>query len=162
MDADEVILERLLMLRDEVAYLKRERDGLSGFEAYRDDKRLRRAVERSLQVAIEACLDIGRRIIALEGFRYPQSNREVFQILSEEGVVPSGLLPTLLNMARFRNLIVHDYARIDDEVVYGILKRRLEDLEAFAAVAESYLERRSGRRPRRSPGETISDEEQER
>ncbi len=160
MDADEVILERLLALRDEIAYLKRERDGLPGFEAYRADKRLRRAVERSLQIAIEACLDIGRRIIALEGLRYPQSNREVFQILSEESVVPPGLLPTLLNMARFRNLIVHDYARIDDEVVYGILKRRLGDLEAFAAVVESYLERRGEKHPRRDSGETRNEEQE--
>lgn len=140
MDVDEVILERLLLLRDEVAYLKRERDGLHKFEEYQSDRRLRRAIERSLQVAVETCLDIGRRIIALEGFRYPQSNQDVFRTLSEEGVVPPGLLPTLLNMARFRNLIVHDYARIDDDAVYGILKKRLEDLDAFAEIVESHLE----------------------
>jgi uncharacterized protein YutE (UPF0331/DUF86 family) len=43
-------------------------------------------------------------------------------------------------MAKFRNLIVHDYAHIDNSIVFGILKRRLGDLDAFARAAVSYLE----------------------
>jgi uncharacterized protein YutE (UPF0331/DUF86 family) len=110
------------------------------FQTYQDNKMLRRAVERALQVAVEVCLDIGRRIIALEGFRYPENNQDVFRVLAEEGVVPADLLPTLLEMARFRNLIVHDYARIDDARVYGILKKRLGDFDAFAEMVRAYLE----------------------
>ena len=140
MGEDEVILERLFLLRDEVTYLKHERDGLRTFQAYRDNKRLRKAIERSLQVAVEACLDIGRRVIALEGFRYPENNQDVFRVLAEEEVVWANLLPTLLEMARFRNLIVHDYARIDDARVYGILKKRLGDFDTFAEAVRAYLE----------------------
>ena len=139
MGEDEAILERLLLLRDEVAYLKHERDALHTFLEYQDNKRLRKAVERSLQVAVEACLDIGRRLIVLEGFRYPDNNQDVFRVLAE-GVVPADLLPTLLEMARFRNLIVHDYARIDDAKVYSILKKRLGDFGTFAEVVRAYLE----------------------
>jgi len=140
-DADEVILERLEFLRNEVAYLKRERDRVRSFKEYMDNIRLRRAVERSLQVAAEACLDIGRRLIALEGFRYPQDNQDVFRVLAEERVVSQELLPALLDMVRFRNLVVHDYARIDDAKVYGILKRNLSDFDAYAAAIVAYLER---------------------
>jgi uncharacterized protein YutE (UPF0331/DUF86 family) len=111
----------------------------ASFQAYQDDKMLRRAVERCLQVAVEACLDIGRRIIALEGFRYPEDNRDVFRILAEEKVVSADLLSTLLQMARFRNLIVHDYARIDDARVYDILKKRLGDFDDFAEALGAYL-----------------------
>ncbi len=141
MDADEIILERLTFLRNEVAYLKSERDRVRTFKEYVDNIRLRRAVERSLHVAIEACLDIGRRLIALEGFRYPEDNKDVFQVLREEDVVPEGLLPALLDMARFRNLIVHDYARIDDAKVYAILKKHLGDFDEFAKAIVAYLER---------------------
>lgn len=140
MDTDSIILDKLLLLRDEVLYLKRERDALRGFQEYLNDMRLRRAVERALQVSVEICLDIGRRIIALEGFRYPDDNQDVFTILREEGIVPLELLPALLEMARFRNLIVHDYARIDDAKVYKILKTRLGDFDAFAEAVRAYLE----------------------
>jgi uncharacterized protein YutE (UPF0331/DUF86 family) len=145
-DTDDVIVERLTYLRNEVSYLKQERDWLRSFQEYVENVRLKKAVERSLQVAVEACLDIGRRLIALEGFRYPEDNKDVFQVLYEEGVVPEDLLPALVDMARFRNLIVHDYARVDDAKVYGILKKRLGDFDAYARAIAAYLEREEGNR----------------
>lgn len=141
MDTDEIIPERLLLLRDEVLYLKHERDALHTFQEYLNDTRLRKAVERSLQVSMEICLDIGRRLIALEGFRYPDDNQSVFAILAEERIVSANLLPALLDMTRFRNLVVHDYARIDDAKVYAILRTRLGDFDAFAEAVRAYLER---------------------
>ena len=148
MDADEIILERLEFLRNEVAYLKRERDRIHSFKEYVDDVRLRRAIERSLQISVEACLDIGRRLIALEGFRYPEDNRDVFRVLAEEGVVSKELLPTLLDMASFRNLIVHDYARIDDAKVYATLKKRVGDFDEYARAIATYLEQQGQGRER--------------
>lgn len=141
--ADDVVRERLAALRNEVDYLKQERDRVRSLRAYVENVRLKRAVERALQVAIEACLDIGRRIIALEGFRHPQDNRDVFQVLCEEGVIPEDLLPAMVNMARFRNVLVHEYVRVDDATVYGILKKRLEDFDAYARAVVDYLERQT-------------------
>jgi uncharacterized protein YutE (UPF0331/DUF86 family) len=136
---NDIVTERLTLLRNEVQYLKQERDQVHSFKEYSDDIRLRRAVERSLHVAVETCLDIGRRIIAQEGFRYPEDNADVFRVLYEEKVVSSELLATLMDMARFRNLVVHDYARIDDAKVYAILKKRLGDFDAFAREIVGYL-----------------------
>jgi uncharacterized protein YutE (UPF0331/DUF86 family) len=137
---DDVILERLILLRNEVDYLRTERDSLHSFQQYVESVRLKRAVERSLQVAIEICLDVGRRLISVRGFRYPNDNQDVFRILAEEGVLPQDLLSTMLDMTRFRNLIVHDYARVDDAKVYAILRHRLADFDAFAAAIAAYLE----------------------
>lgn len=137
---DDVIVSRLKLLAEYVDELIQYRQQTASFRAYLDNKMLRRAVERCLQVSVEICLDIGRRIIALEGFRYPDDNQSVFAILKEEGVVPPELLPALLEMARFRNLVVHDYARIYDAKVYEILKTRLGDLDAFAKAVQAYLE----------------------
>lgn len=137
---DEIIIERLTLLRNEVTFLKRERDALRRLEDYQDDMRLKRAVERSLQVSVEACLDIGRHIISREGYRYPEDNKDVFQVLAEESIVPGMLLPALLNMARFRNLVVHNYAQIDDAQVYAILKSSLGDFDAYAQAIVRHLE----------------------
>lgn len=109
------------------------------FPTYEENKLVHRTVERTLHLAIEACLDIGQHIIAQEGFRTPESNKEVFFILSEEEILSSELLPNLIGMAGFRNLIVHDYARIDNAAVFGILKRRLGDFDASAKAIVNYL-----------------------
>ena len=58
-------------------------------------------------------------MIAIEGFRYAEDNQDVFRVLAAEQIVSQQLLDSLLNIARFRNLIVHDYAKIDDVKVYG-------------------------------------------
>lgn len=68
-DADDVVLERLLFVRNEVDYLRNERDQVHSLSEYPKKIRPRKAVERCLDVAVEACLDIGRRLIALEGCR---------------------------------------------------------------------------------------------
>lgn len=138
-DVDVTIASRLKLLDEYVEELRGYRSQASSLPVYEDTPILRRAVERSLQVAVEICLDLGRHLIALEGFRYPEDNQDVFRVLAEEKVVSSTLLPALLDMARFRNLMVHDYAKIDDARVYGILKTRLEDFAAYAAAIVAYL-----------------------
>lgn len=138
-DADAVLTERLRLLAEYADELQAFRSEAVDFATYRDDKKLRRAVERSLQVAVEISLDIGRRIIALEGFRYAQDNQDVFRILAAERVIPHRLLNSLTDMARFHNLIVHDYAQVDDAKVYEILRNRLGDFDAFAEAIRAYL-----------------------
>ena len=142
MNKDRIISERLLRLDEEIAYLKNEREALRSYDDYRNNVRLRKAVERSLQVAIEICFDISQRIISVEGLRLASSYRETFLVLQEAGILESGQGERLANMASFRNLLVHDYVRIDDERVYAILKRRLGDFDAFAAAITLHLKER--------------------
>lgn len=127
------------MLLDEYIKDLRELQNVN-FDEYEENKLIRRAVERTLHLAVEACLDVGQHIIAREGFRTPQDNKDVFAILKEEGILPAELLPNTIAMARFRNLIVHDYARIDNAAVFGILKRRLGDFDGFARAIIEYME----------------------
>ncbi len=77
---DDVVLKRLMAL--EIACLRGEARDAASVEAYVGNPRIKRAVERSLQVAVEICLDIGRRIIALEGLRYPADKQDSFAFLS--------------------------------------------------------------------------------
>lgn len=112
------------------------------FRTYTENKLIRRAVERTLHLSVEASLDIGQQIIALEGLTAPTDNKGVFTQLTDAGIIPAQLLPNLIRMAQFRNLIVHDYARIDDAAVYGILSRHLTDFDAFTQAVLDYLDRK--------------------
>lgn len=127
-----------MALLNEYASDLRELQGVD-FTTYAGNKLIRRAVERTLHLAVEACLDIGQHIIAQRGFRRPADNQDVFAVLAEEGILPAGLLPKLTAMARFRNLIVHDYARVDDRVVFGVLTRQLTDFDDYARAIVDFL-----------------------
>jgi len=106
------------------------------------DNRSRRFVERLLQIAIEEMIDIGHHIISDEGFREPQSYRDVFKVLTENGILSEDDLPKYEKIASFRNILVHHYEKIDDSIVYGIFKNNLKDLEEYVAYILSWLEKR--------------------
>lgn len=110
------------------------------FAEYEENKLIRRYVERTLHLAVEACLDIGQQILVSEGLRAPESNSDIFLVLAEAGHIPGALLPNLVAMARFRNVIVHDYVRLDNSVVFSIVKRHLADFDAFARAVAEYVD----------------------
>ena len=89
-----------------------------------------------LVIAVECCIDAAHHVIASERFRPPQSNADSFVVLVEEGVLPSEKREAFEQMAGFRNLLVHGYAKVDDGKVYGVLQDNLDDFDVFArAVA---------------------------
>ena len=71
--------------------------------------------------------------------REPSSYRDTFTVLAENGVLPPGDLERFENMASFRNLLVHYYERVDEEIVYGIFKKDLPDFEFFVGRIVEYL-----------------------
>jgi uncharacterized protein YutE (UPF0331/DUF86 family) len=130
-------MTRLAMLAERVSYLKALQQ--ITLEEYKSNKVLRGYVERTLQVCVQICLDIGAHLTAECGFRHPEDNKDIFVVLAEEGIVPQEFLPALLNMAGFRNLIVHDYARIDNVAVFGILRHHLGDFDRYARLVDDWL-----------------------
>lgn len=57
----------------------------------------------------------------------------------------SKLCSRLQDMARLRNLVVHEYTKIDNAIVYGILKKHLGDFDEFARAIVAYMERTTGK-----------------
>lgn len=98
---------------------------------YLADKKTQRYIERTLHLAIECCLDIGNHLIADNNWREPVNNKDVFSVLEENGVISSSLLPYLGKMAQFRNILVHDYARVDPDIICNILKNNATDFHRF-------------------------------
>lgn len=116
-------------LKGETAQLRR----LAGYppdEILTDADRVA-SVKYRFVVAIEICIDAGQHIISSEGLRVPKDFADVFVVLAETGFVSQGMVPTLQEMARFRNLLVHGYADVDDRLVVEILRSRLDDFDAF-------------------------------
>jgi len=91
-------------------------------EAYRADWKTQRIVERTLQMAIEVCLDVATHIIADRGLRVPTTYAEAFEVLGEAGLLEPAQRDALMRMSRFRNLLVHEYARLDPAMVVRILR----------------------------------------
>lgn len=99
-----------------------------------DNVSIRGATERYLYLVAQASIDLAEAIIAYRNFRKPSTLNEAFYILNEEKVIDLGLTKQLVSMAGFRNIIAHDYGKIDYDIVYDVLHNRLADVEKFLNI----------------------------
>lgn len=91
-------------------------------------------VQHYLLLAIETLLDLGSHVISSEGYPPPANYADIFCVLREEGVIDAGLAERLMAMARFRNVLVHLYAEVDEARVLEILRTSLDDMDEFVAL----------------------------
>ena len=101
---------------------------------------LKGALERYLYLAVQATLDLGEAIISFKEFRRPGAYTEVFYILDEEKLISKDLSEKLVNMTKFRNIIAHDYEKVDFGILYDALQNRLIDIEAFIYAVREKLD----------------------
>ncbi|MDR7483384.1 MAG: DUF86 domain-containing protein [Armatimonadota bacterium] len=138
-DRDRVI-DFLRLITDDLEAL-RARARL-GREEYLHSREAQAVVERLLQRATEGCLNIGNHIIARLRLRPPQDYADVFRILGDEGILSSALADRMMDLARFRNLLVHVYWQIDHGRVYDNLPVRLATLDEFVQQIGRWLQGR--------------------
>lgn len=125
----------LQRLHDEVAALRRLA-ARSDEDLFASEDALPAAKYR-LVVAVEACVDAADHVIASEGLRPATSFSDSFRSLKEAGWLTSEVASPLQDAARFRNLLVHQYAVVDDRRVLASIRSPLVDLEAFATAVAS-------------------------
>src|SRR3989338_3303642 len=95
--------------------------------------------ERYLQLSIEILLDVGKLLIVIKGLKRPEENQEIFSALRDEKIISEKLADNLMGVANFRNILVHDYEKIDREIVYEKLRNNLDDFENFKKEIAGYV-----------------------
>lgn len=88
----------------------------------------------NLQRACEACLDMAMYVVSTRKLGVPQVKREAFELLYRNNLIDKEMYINMKNMVGFRNIAIHDYKNIDDEVLIDILDNHLEELRAFSKV----------------------------
>ncbi len=135
--------DRSLILRkiSDLENYQKQIEEFSGITAkdYQKDWKTQRIIERTLQLMIETCVDVANHIISEAGMRVPVSYADTFRVLSENNFIDTELFSTLEKMAKFRNIIVHDYEEVDAEIVVTILTKHLEDFQKFKRAVLKYL-----------------------
>ena len=133
-DAD-LVAAKLAFIETCVADLRR----LARPERIAQDIREERFVEHTLQIAIQAALDVASHIVSDEHLGEPRTNRELFELLARGEWLEQAHAARLGDMAGFRNLLVHGYGAVDVAVVRDILEHHLDDLLALVAAVRPRL-----------------------
>ena len=98
---------------------------------YKDSIEKKRACERILQILIEAAIDIDYLIYKDKGLGIPKDDLSVIEELFKKKVINKEIKESLLNLNGFRNILVHKYGTVDDELVFENLKENLGDFQTL-------------------------------
>ena len=135
----DLVRDRLLLINKYLSQLEM----LSQFskEEFLSDSRNPAAAESFLRRSLECIFDIGRHILAKIGnIDMAGEYKAIATGLGEKGIVSEHLSHKLIQMAGYRNRLVHLYHNISEEELYDIVKEDLKDLKQFVVSIEKYIE----------------------
>ena len=109
------------------------------YEEFASDFRTVDSALHRLQTTIQALMDLGSFQMARLGLAPPRTSRAILEIMEENGALPQGSTERFGPIFGFRNRIVHLYDRIDQRIVYRILReRRPDQAELCALLLDAY------------------------
>ena len=138
MDPD-IILSKIDSLRRCVTRLEVKRP--PNVEILKNDEDLQDILTINLEKSVQICVDIASHILAESDSSLPATMSETFLILSDTGIIDRELSERMQKAVGFRNIAVHEYDKIDWEIVYSILTRHLDDFKHFASAILSALKK---------------------
>lgn len=95
------------------------------------DYTLQDVVVLNLQRAVQATIDLASHIVRVKGLRLPKESKEVFISLFEGKIISEKMQNNMIAMVGFRNIAVHEYKKLDMNVVKKIIQSHLGDFESF-------------------------------
>src|SRR3989338_9214581 len=134
----EVIEKKL----DQIKELLGELDGLleKSLDEFIKDKTVVRASERNYQLIIDLASDINTQILIEIGRKTPDTYKQSFSDLGKAGVLNSGLVNKMVQCAKLRNILVHEYDFEEDyEKFYSSAKENVGTIKEYARAVNDYI-----------------------
>jgi len=110
-----------------------------GLEEFLQNNLLIDSIKYKLIVAIEGSITICNHLASRLGERVPESYSDCFKIISELGVISGELTKKLVNMSKFRHVLIHLYWKIDDSKIFEIARNNVNDLTEFLNQLGKFL-----------------------
>lgn len=92
------------------------------------------AIILNLQRACETAIDLGMYVVSQRKLGVPQDSRDACTLLQVAGILPVNLATRMQRMVGFRNVAVHEYTRLNLDVVLAIITKQLDDFRTFPST----------------------------
>lgn len=132
-------MNNLAVIENKISSIKKYLKILEGYKKYSREEiennvDVKGAIERYLYLAAQATIDLAEAVIAYKKFRKPSTMAESFDILKEEKIISGEMAEKMTGMTGFRNVIAHDYEKINYDLVYRIIQQDIKDVEGFIDI----------------------------
>ncbi len=132
----EIINDRLKKIEENLSLLKELKS--TPFDKFCNDLKTFKCIERCLEVSIQCILDICHHIIVDNNWPRPKDNKEAIVTISRKGIIPSDFANRILPMAGLRNILAHEYLKVDPKLIYQHLQN-LDDFRTFQKHIVKFL-----------------------
>ncbi len=134
-------MTNISVIENKISSIRKYLKTASGYKRYslkeiERDETIKGAVERYLYLLAQAVIDLAEAAISFRGYRKPATMAESFSILAEEEIIASELAEKMIRLTGFRNVLAHDYEKLDYGIVYDVLQNRLADIEEFLLIVQ--------------------------
>ncbi len=92
------------------------------------------AIVLNLQRVCETAIDLAMYVVSQRKLGVPQDSRDAFSLLQAAGILPADLAQRMQRMVGFRNVAIHEYTRLNLDVVYAIITKHLNDFRLFSSM----------------------------
>ena len=123
----ELIKQRLNQLSESLNKIERFKD--ISLEEFLEDDIVQDVIEYNLFIAINMMIDIATHIVVDNKMGNPQTLGEAFSILNKENYLNDEETKAYRNMVGLRNILSHEYIKIDKKIIHSILKNNLKDIK---------------------------------
>lgn len=101
---------------------------------------LQDAIAMNLQRIGELAIDIANYLVKKKKLGLPQDSAEAFVLLYRAGLISEDLMRRMKGMVGFRNIVVHEYQKLDLGIMEDVIKYHLEEPLQFANSALQIIE----------------------
>jgi len=99
-----------------------------------------RAAERNFQLIVDMASDINTHILVANGKRTPDSYKQSFSDLAKINLLYRELIHKLVNTAKLRNILVHEYDFEEDyEKFYASAKESIPAYKEYIRLIYKYV-----------------------
>jgi len=112
---------------------------ISSLDEYINSIEKKRACERLLQISIETVIDICNILVSGLKLGLPSDEEDIFKKLENKKLISKETIKLLREMKGFRNILVHNYGDVDDELVFALISKRLGDFNKFKGEIQKNL-----------------------
>lgn len=113
------------------------------FEEYEADFKIKRAVERDIELIVEFASEVNGLIIVDSSEPPPADYFSSFIKMGQLGVLPKDLAQSLAHTAGIRNRLVHEYETVIDQLVYVGAQAVVKSFRQYVELVRNYLQKQT-------------------
>lgn len=106
-----------------------------------EDADLQDIIVLNLTRSVQLCVDIASHLIAASAESAPATMGEALTTLARMSVIEDSVATNLRRAVGFRNIAVHNYEKVDWEIVHAICDNHLDDFRQFASAISARIDR---------------------